>query len=218
MITMKPKYILLWFFCLAFVLACLHAKTENRAAQAKQVEVTIKDSNTRKLVEAAIQQTHKRVTYDGSYFVIPYPNGDVPDSLGVCTDVIIRAYRKVGYDLQKLIHEDMKRAFSIYNARRHSDRIDANIDHRRTPNMEVFFTRFGKKLTITDSAKDYLPGDIVFWDVSAGHVGIVTNQRSTEDTSRFLIVHNIGSGPRLQDYLFDAKITGHYRYTPWKRR
>jgi uncharacterized protein len=213
---MSRLHIFSWMIILSSLFACLHAESET-TRKGNQV-VSVSDTVLQKVLNAAINQTNKKVTYDGRYFVIAYPNGDIPDSLGVCTDVIIRAYRTVGFDLQKLIHEDMGRVFSIYNKRRHSDRIDANIDHRRVPNMETYFTRFGKKLAISDSAKDYHPGDIVFWDVAAGHVGIVVNVKSKADTNRFMVVHNIGSGPRMEDYLFGSKILGHYRYTPWKSR
>ena len=169
-----------------------------------------------RFAKAAFDQQDQLVTYDGSYFVIPYPNGDVPDSIGVCTDVVIRAYRKVGYDLQKLIHEDMKKDFAAYNRRRKSDKIDANIDHRRTPNMETFFTRKGAKLTVTKNEEDYKPGDIVFWKVAAGHVGVVTPLK-VPGTNRYYVVHNICCGNRVEDFLFTPEITGHYRWNPEKK-
>lgn len=199
------------------MIACDGNALHNQKQHSTRSFNLLADSTLQKLCDETVIQTQKKVKYDGSYYSIPYPNGDVPDSIGVCTDVIIRAYRKVGYDLQKLIHEDMKRNFNIYNKRRRSDKIDPNIDHRRTPNMETYFERFGKKHLISKNASDYKPGDIVFWDVAAGHVGLVVNHRSMEDTGRYMIVHNIGSGPKMQDFLFSAKITGHYSYTPWKK-
>lgn len=168
-----------------------------------------------RFAKAAFDQQDQLVTYDGAYFVIPYPNGDVPDSIGVCTDVVIRAYRKVGYDLQKLVHEDMKKDFAAYNRRRKSNKIDSNIDHRRTPNLQTFFTRKGAKLPITDKEEDYLPGDIVFWDVAAGHVGVVT-QLLVPGTKRHYVVHNICCGNKVEDFLFTPKIVGHYRWNPEK--
>jgi uncharacterized protein len=168
-----------------------------------------------RFAQAAFDQQDQKVTYDGSYFVIKYPGGDVPDSIGVCTDVVIRAYRKVGYDLQKLIHEDMKKDFAAYNRRRKSSKIDSNIDHRRTPNMETFFTRKGAKLPITDKEEDYKPGDIVFWAVATGHVGVVTNLK-VPGTNRYYMVHNICCGNQVEDFLFRPKITGHYRWNPEK--
>lgn len=166
-----------------------------------------------RFAQAAFDQQFQKVVYDASYFVIPYPNGDVPDSIGVCTDVVIRAYRKVGYDLQKLIHEDMKANFAVYNKRRRSSKIDSNIDHRRTPNMETFFTRKGAKLPVTDKEEDYKPGDVVFWDVATGHVGVVVNLK-VPGTNRYYIVHNICCGNKVEDFLFVPKITGHYRWKP----
>lgn len=174
---------------------------------------TVKQSDTffDQLCIAAIKRTFIKETYDGSYRMLKYPGGDVPDSLGVCTDLVIRAYRKVGKDLQKLIHEDMQKAFAEYNKRRKSDRIDRNIDHRRTPNMQTFFTRKKAAKPITQKPEDYLPGDIVFWDVADGHVGMVVNIK-TKDKKRWMIAHNIGAGSQLEDFLFEATITGHYRW------
>jgi uncharacterized protein YijF (DUF1287 family) len=153
------------------------------------------------------------VVYDGSYVQIKYPNGDVPDNIGVCTDVIIRAYRKLGSDLQVLVHEDIVKNFSIYNKRRKSEIIDANIDHRRTPNLETYFSRQGAALPVSAKESDYQAGDIVFWDVAQGHVGIVVNEK-VEGTDRNFIVHNICCGVKKEDFLFGAKILGHYRWKP----
>ncbi|RYY76357.1 MAG: DUF1287 domain-containing protein [Gammaproteobacteria bacterium] len=167
------------------------------------------------LIDAAVLQTHTRVTYNGAYFKIPYPNGDIPAEFGVCTDVVIRAYRKLNIDLQQLIHEDMDKNFLIYPAKKiwNQDKTDKNIDHRRVPNLQTFFTRFGNTLPISSSGKDYQPGDLVTWLVSGNlpHIGIVTDRQSN-DGLRPLIVHNIGAGPQLEDMLFEYKITGHYRY------
>jgi uncharacterized protein len=166
-----------------------------------------------KLSEASLSLTKDRVIYDPSYFSIPYPNGDVPKDRGVCTDVIIRAYRIVGIDLQQKVHEDMKTNFQLYPARWGLTKPDKNIDHRRVPNLMTFFSRHGTSLQITTNATDYTPGDIVTWDLGNGvtHIGMVVNKRS-EDNQRFLIVHNIGHGHELSDCLFQFKITGHYRF------
>ncbi|OVE82123.1 DUF1287 domain-containing protein [bacterium K02(2017)] len=166
-----------------------------------------------KLVKAALERTTFNITYDPSYFSIPYPNGDVPKDKGVCTDVIIRAYRQLNIDLQKLVHQDMKNNFSLYPKIWRLLKPDSNIDHRRVPNLMVFFKRFGKTLEISKKAKDYLPGDIVTWDLGGGitHIGIVVDQKNKKQT-RYKIVHNIGSGPQLEDVLFDWEITGHFRY------
>lgn len=209
------KILPLWILSAIAGVACFHGSGSGKS---KINSVSVSDTTLAKLLEAAYNQTQKRVTYDGRYFQIPYPMGDIPDSLGVCTDVLIRAYRKVGYDLQKLVHEDITRSFAVYQQRRFSAKPDANIDHRRCPNLETFFSRYGRRLPVTDSAIHYQPGDIVFWKVSAGHVGIVSACKSPKDSTRFMVVHNIGAGPQLEDFLFRAEITGHYRYTPWKKR
>jgi len=167
------------------------------------------------LVAGALAQTKEEVTYNGAYFKITYPMGDVPAQYGVCTDVIIRAYRKLGIDLQQLVHEDMRSHFSLYPAKRNwnQTKTDTNIDHRRVPNLQTFFTRHGKKLPVSDKPENYQTGDLVTWMLPGNlpHIGIVTNQRSA-DGKRPLIVHNIGAGPKLEDMLFDYAITGHYRY------
>ena len=167
------------------------------------------------LVEAALELTQQQVTYDGSYFSIPYPNGDVPEGKGVCTDVVIRAYRKLGIDLQKEVHEDMKANFSAYPNIWGLSRTDTNIDHRRVPNLMTYFKRQGAEKPITDKAEDYLPGDVVCWNLGGAitHIGIVVNKKS-RDGKRHLIVHNIGRGQVMEDILFDFKIIGHYAYKP----
>ncbi len=166
------------------------------------------------LSDAALELTKQKVSYDPSYFSIDYPNGDVPENKGVCTDVVIRAYRKIGIDLQKEVHEDMKKNFKAYPNLWGLKTTDTNIDHRRVPNLMTFFKRRGAEKPITDNPSDYLPGDIVCWDLGGGttHIGIVVNKKSN-DGKRFLIVHNIGGGQVLADCLFDYKIIGHYRYT-----
>jgi uncharacterized protein YijF (DUF1287 family) len=167
-----------------------------------------------KLVEAAIERTSHEVRYDPSYFKIDYPNGDVPAEVGVCTDEVIRSYRAVGVDLQKLVHEDMEQNFSVYPRIWKAKKTDRNIDHRRVPNLMTFFQRQGASLPVTEEARDYKPGDIVTWDLSGGltHIGLVVNVPSDADAGRFQIVHNIGAGPKMEDVLFGWKITGHYRY------
>jgi uncharacterized protein YijF (DUF1287 family) len=167
-----------------------------------------------RLSAAAIERTHHRVRYDSAYVRIPYPNGDVPADTGVCTDEVIRAYRALGIDLQKEVHEDLIRNFSDYpNQRRWQlAHADSNIDHRRVPNLMVFFSRKGEVLPVTNRGEDYAPGDLVTWDLGGNvpHIGIVVDQRA--HASRYMVVHNIGKGPRLEDVLFSWRITGHYRY------
>jgi uncharacterized protein YijF (DUF1287 family) len=166
-----------------------------------------------KVIAHAKWQTTQYVTYDGSYRRIPYPNGDVPANIGVCTDVIIRAYRAVGIDLQQLVHEDMVSNKAIYDKRRNTDKHDASIDHRRCPNLQTYFTRQNAKVEITENENDYKPGDVVFWNIAAGHVGMVVDE-IVPGTNRYKVVHNIGGGPQLDDFLFGAIINGHYRWFP----
>jgi uncharacterized protein YijF (DUF1287 family) len=167
-----------------------------------------------KLSSAAISLTHQKVTYDPKYYSIKYPNGDVPSDKGVCTDVVIRAYRTLGIDLQKEVHEDMEKNFAAYPKNWGLKTTDKNIDHRRVPNLMKFFERQRATLSISDNAKDYQPGDVVCWNLSGAitHIGIVVNKKS-DDGKRNLIVHNIGGGQVLADCLFEYKIIGHYRYS-----
>lgn len=166
-----------------------------------------------KLSDAALSLTKDKVTYDPAYYSIKYPNGDVAANKGVCTDVVIRAYRKLGIDLQKEVHEDMKKNFSKYPKKFGLKKPDTNIDHRRVPNLMVFFSRFGKSKSIETNAALYLPGDIVTWLLPGNltHIGIVVNKKSA-DGKRYLIVHNIGGGQVIEDCLFKFTITGHYQY------
>ena len=170
---------------------------------------------TEQLVAAAIERTRHSVRYASAYVRIPYPNGDVPADTGVCTDEIIRSYRAAGVDLQKEVHEDMLQNFAAYPSQKRwrLDHPDANIDHRRVPNLMVFFQRKGDTLPITNRAADYVPGDLVTWDLGGGvpHIGIVVDQKARWG-DRYMVVHNIGAGPKLEDVLFNWKITGHYRY------
>ena len=169
--------------------------------------------NPLKISDSAIELTNKMVIYDGAYYSIPYPNGDVPDGIGVCTDVIIRTFRSVGLDLQKEVHEDMEANFELYPQRLGHNKPDSNIDHRRVPNLMTYFKRQGAEIPITDKGEDYLPGDIVSWNLGGGlnHIGVVVNKKSN-DNRRFMIVHNIGEGQVLEDCLFNYTITGHYRF------
>jgi len=180
---------------------------------AQSLVIFAQETFVQKLDKAAIEITNQKVTYDPSYFRISYPNGDVPSDKGVCTDVIIRIYRKLGIDLQKEVHEDMASNFNKYPKIWGLKSTDTNIDHRRVPNLMTFFSRHGqikKNSTVPD---DYVPGDIVTWDLGGGipHIGIVINRKSG-DNKRFLVVHNIGRGQQIEDCLFSYKITGHYTY------
>ena len=178
------------------------------AAEANQPLSTAHREFLQRFAAAAVERTHHVVRYDPAYVKIPYPGGDVPAGTGVCSDEVIRAYRAVGVDLQKEVHEDMVRDFSVYPRKWSwlAWRPDPNIDHRRVPNLRVFFARKGESLNVTTWADDYSAGDLVTWDLGGNvpHIGIVVD--------RHLIVHNIGQGPKMEDVLFNWKITGHYRY------
>jgi len=174
---------------------------------------TVEKTFYEKLSDAAITLTKDKVEYDPKYFSIKYPNGDVPKDKGVCTDVVIRAYRKLGIDLQKEVHEDMKNNFSKYPKTWGLKKPDTNIDHRRVPNLQVYFTRFGESLAVSEKASDYKTGDLVTWKINGKlpHIGIITNKK-TADGKRNLIVHNVGAGQVLEDCLFKYDVTGHYRF------
>lgn len=166
----------------------------------------------KQMLEGAIAQAGVTTGYDPAYVALDYPNGDVPENTGVCSDVVVRAFRKAGVDLQKEVHEDIKTARSAYPTRWGANAPDKNIDHRRVLNLMTYFARRKKSLPITDSATDYQPGDVVAWELSNGieHIGIVTNMLS-ESADRYLIVHNIGAGTRIEDVMFAWTIKGHYR-------
>lgn len=176
--------------------------------------ISAQSATPKQISKAAVELTHQQVRYDPSYFSIPYPNGDVPSDKGVCTDVVIRAYRKLNIDLQKEVHEDMLKNFSLYPKIWGLTKTDKNIDHRRVPNLMTYFSRYGviKKKTLNPA--DYSAGDIVAWDLGSGttHIGILIDQKSY-DRKRHLVVHNIGRGQEISDCLFDYKIIGHYAYS-----
>lgn len=187
----------LYFLFFAFVLPSFSQPAEN----------SFKD----KLIDAALYRTEMDITYDPSYYSIDYPNGDVPKDKGVCTDVIIRSYRELGIDLQQLVHEDMKANFSLYPDNWGLPSPDKNIDHRRVPNLMVYFSRYGTEKPKSKNPNDYQPGDIVCWNLGGGitHIGILTDKKSNNG-KRYLAVHNIGGGPELSDCLFEFEIIGHY--------
>ena len=168
------------------------------------------------IVDGAIEQTKVTTGYDASYVGIKYPGGDVPIETGVCSDVVVRAFRKTGIDLQQQVHEDMQSAWSAYPRKWASNSPDANIDHRRVLNLMTYFERRGKALPVTSVRADYLPGDVVAWDLGGGmdHIGIVSNLTADPD-KHLLIIHNIGAGARAEDVLLAWTIKGHYRYFRW---
>ncbi len=168
-----------------------------------------------RLVAAAETQIGQTLRYDGSYAKIAYPGGDVPLEYGVCTDVVVRAYRAgLGFDLQKLVHEDMRRNFAAYPARWGLKKPDPNIDHRRVPNLQTFFKRRGAELTVSPDSGDYLAGDLVTMMLPGNlpHIAIVSGDR-IEGGSRPLLIHNIGAGTQKEDVLFSYDVTGHFRFT-----
>jgi uncharacterized protein len=188
------------YLCILIILFCFFtSKAQHQFAQ--------------KLSDAALSLIKTKVTYDPAYFTLKYPNGDVPSDKGVCTDVVIRAYRKLGIDLQKEVHEDMAKNFSKYPKTWGLKKPDTNIDHRRVPNLRVFFVKFGRLKSLETKPELYVPGDIVTWLLPGNltHIGIVVNKKSA-DGKRYLIVHNIGGGQVIEDCLFKFTITGHYQY------
>ena len=212
-----------FIFVIAFLLSFTSCKKQEILSNStiliseKQVISPIENPNSfaEKLSNAAIQIIDKDVVYTPDYVKLKYPNGDVPAKTGVCTDVIIRAYRKLNIDLQKEVHEDMVANFTKYpNLKKWGLKTtDKNIDHRRVPNLEVFFGRKGKTLLITQNANDYKTGEIVTWMINdkLPHIGIITHLKS-KDGKRNLIVHNVGNGQILEDCLFSYTIVGHFQY------
>jgi uncharacterized protein YijF (DUF1287 family) len=203
-VLVVPVCLLVGSFC--------HAPRVEARLQARLEREWPADGDAR-LVAAAIQQVGRGTRYDGAYRRIPYPMGDVPPEVGVCTDVVIRAYRAVGVDLQQRVHEDMRAAFAAYPKAWGLSRPDPNIDHRRVPNLQRFFTRRGAARPRSSDPADYQAGDLVTWMLPGNlpHIGVVSDRRSA-DGRRPLIVHNIGRGPQIEDMLFAYPITGQYRY------
>lgn len=181
---------------------------------AVSVAQTAEPSFAERLVEAALERVRHTVRYDPAYVVLDYPNGDVPADTGVCTDEVIRSYRALGIDLQKLVHEDMKRAFAAYPKIWGLRSTDRNIDHRRVPNLQTFFKRRGAALPVTQRAEDYLPGDLITCTVPQNlpHIALVVP--AADGGAVPWIVHNIGRGPKHENRLFEFPITGHYRFHP----
>jgi uncharacterized protein len=206
-----------WLFCSL----CLLVGCEFRATPSSQLSPTstskvetiaVNHPKIQQVIDNAIAQTKVTRSYDPSYVRLAYPGGDVPMTTGVCTDVVIRAWRSIGVDLQQEVHKDMSRNFALYPKLWGLKAPDPNIDHRRVPNLMTWFKRQGKSIAISRNGRDYLPGDIVTWDLGGGqqHIGIVSNIRTPSD--RLPIVHNIGAGTKVEDILFNWQIIGHYRY------
>ena len=213
---MKAKsWMFLWFgVCVILSSACGRVPVRRDATPVRQsVKQPAKAFVVQKVVQAAMAQTRVTRTYDPSYTVIPYPNGDVVPEKGVCSDVVIRAFRAGGVDLQRLVHEDMKAHFGDYPNLWGLKRPDPNIDHRRVANLMRFFARRGAALPVTTTAGAYRPGDVVAWRLPNGrlHMGLVSDAAGP-GAGRLLMVHNIGAGAHLEDVLFAWPVIGHYRY------
>ncbi len=192
------KY-LSWTFCLTLLLAATASNAD------------IEKIDIEQFVQSARNQIGVTLGYDAAYRAVAYPSGDVPPATGVCTDVIVRALREQKIDLQKQVHEDMRKNFARYPKRWGLKRPDRNIDHRRVPNLMTFLARENAELPITSRAADYSSGDIVTWDLGGGvtHIGIVSNRKIPLGVP--LVIHNIGRGTQEENILFRYKIIGHYR-------
>jgi len=191
-------------------------RSEGDASLARRVLTTLPVDSTfaTRLVRAALERTLHVVRYEPAYVPLAYPNGDVPANTGVCTDEIVRAYRALGVDLQRLVHEDMERHFDAYPRRWGLRGPDPNIDHRRVPNLQMFLRRRGAALPVTDKRDDYCPGDLITCTVPPDlpHIAIVVP--APDGSATPWIVHNMGQGPRYEDRLFEFPLTGHYRWRP----
>lgn len=216
--------ITIFFLCFVYSSACHHEETTiirktrlgSRPDAIREVPnlAKIESLAIRKMIESAREQTKLTTGYTQDYYSIPYPNGDVPIETGACTDVIIRAFRNAGVDLQRQVHEDMVGNFHAYPKKWGLTKTDSNIDHRRVPNLQTYFERRGKALPVSTDAKNYEPGDVVSWDLDGKgmtHIGIISNIWN-DRSKRYLIIHNIGRGTRAEDRLFEWKVTGHFRY------
>ncbi len=209
------------FFVTLALLACDQPYAQEPTPAASQTlastptpprRLAISDDTAARIVAAARERLSHEVVYDGAYVKIPFPGGDVAPDRGVCTDEVVRIFRALGQDLQKLVYDDLRAAPGAYPNSWPGPRPDPNIDHRRVPNLMVFFSRRGVSLPITDNAADYAPGDVVAWRLDNGltHIGVLTDD--TADGVTPAAVHNIGAGPRLEHVLFSWKIIGHYRF------
>ncbi len=185
----------------AVALAGCRPQTESLAGKAAQ------------LVAAAHEQTRHWVSYDAAYSAIAYPGGDVLLTRGVCADVVVRAYRALGIDLQSLVHNDMRVHFDLYPKLWGMKAPDPNIDHRRVPNLRVFFSRFGQSLPVSYNPEDYRPGDIVTTrPITRPHIAIVSDTRAFLGLGNLMVIQNKGFSTRQDNELLSYEITGHYRY------
>lgn len=199
---------------LALVLTASAATPDQ--VEAARARVSLDQTCASRLVHAALDRTKQMVRYEPAYVVLKYPGGDVPADTGVCTDEVIRAYRALGFDLQKLVHEDMAANFRAYPKQWGLSKTDRNIDHRRVPNLQTFFKRQGASLPVTQNADDYRPGDLITCTVAGKLPHIAMVVPSPTGSGAPWIVHNIGGGPQMEDRLFEFPLTGHYRWHPSK--
>lgn len=200
-------------------------KAQQSQASDQNAELTIRDlrkqgDSAARLAAAALQRSLAEVSYDPAYYSIPFPNGDIPSGKGMAADVVIRAYRQLGVDLQQLVHEDMSQNFRVYPQFWKMKAPDSNIDHRRVPNLQRFFSRHGEDLALSRIPDDYQIGDVVAWRLpfgengqAASHIGIVVPGPGAKHKEKW-VVHNIGAGPEWEDELFSYEIVGHYRFVP----
>jgi uncharacterized protein len=203
-----------WTILLVALIAACSGGPREVVSVEKPAIAKIASAQVRAVLTSADEQTRLTTQYTQQYFRIGYPNGDPPIDTGACTDVVIRAFRRAGVDLQKEVHEDMRANFTAYPQKWGLTKPDTNIDHRRVPNLQTFFSRRSKSLPLSTNPADYSPGDVVSWDLDGRgltHIGVVSN-RFNPETNRYLIIHNIGAGTQAEDRLFEWKITGHYRY------
>lgn len=166
-----------------------------------------------RLAAAALELSRQNISFDPSYYKIPYPDGDIPASRGAAADVLVRCFRKTGIDLQRVVHDDMADNFRAYPQVFGNNSPDPNIDHRRIANLQRFFERHGERLETSRNLQNYRPGDIVVWSLAnaESHIGIVVPGPG-KDSGEPWVVHHMGDGMRWEDALLDYKIEGHFRY------
>lgn len=214
MFAMKPVILLVVALQFTLPIGSFSCGSPPTSREETTINTEVVNEKSRRVVIGATRQLETTHSYTQDYFSIPYPNGDVPAETGACTDVVIRSFRAAGVDLQKEVHEDMRKNFAEYPKKWGLEKPDTNIDHRRVPNLQTYFSRKKKALPITERAENFLPGDVVSWDLDGKgmtHIGVVSD-RLNDGKNRHLIIHNIGSGAMAEDRLFEWKITGHFRY------
>lgn len=199
---------------LALCACCGLAQASPQEVESSRQHMPLDSTFAARLVHAALDRTSHVVRYDGAYVKLAYPQGDVPEGTGVCTDEVIRSYRELGFDLQKLVHEDMKAHFRAYPQQWGLPGPDANIDHRRVPNLQAFFKRHDAALPVSKNPADYRPGDLVTCTVAGRLPHIMLVVPNPQGEGRPWVVHNIGQGPQLEDRLLEFPLTGHYRWHP----